>query len=161
HRLHHLPRPRHRAARPDHGLQRPPAESAERHRADPGAHGLTDPSPPPYDDTKRGVAMASERSVTIGLVQMRCDCARATNLERAPASVGGAGQRGANAVVLPELFPGPYFCQRPDDQSAFAPAEPIPGPTTEALGEAARRHRITLVGGSVFERGGDGRFYNT
>src|SRR3954447_16684559 len=106
-------------------------------------------------------AMASERSATVGLVQMRCDCARATNLERALAFVGEAAQRGAGIVVLPELFLGPYFCQRPDDQGAFATAEPIPGPTTEALGETARRHRITLVGGSLFERGDDGRFYNT
>jgi predicted amidohydrolase len=105
--------------------------------------------------------MQPDRNVTIGLVQMRCDGTRDENLARAVRLVGEAAARGAGLVVLPELFLGPYFCQRPDDESAFATAEPVPGPTAEALGQAARRHGVVLVGGSVFERGTDGRFYNT
>jgi predicted amidohydrolase len=103
----------------------------------------------------------NERVVTVGLVQMRCDAAPAENLARAVAFVGQAAERGAGLVVLPELFLGPYFCQVPDDASAFARAEPVPGPTTAALAAAAREHRVVLVGGSVFERAGDGRFFNT
>jgi predicted amidohydrolase len=103
----------------------------------------------------------AERTVTIGLVQMRCDGPREDNLARAVRLVGEAAARGAGLVVLPELFPGPYFCQRPDDRAAFGQAEPVPGPTTAALSAAARRHGVVLVGGSVFERADDGRFYNT
>jgi predicted amidohydrolase len=105
--------------------------------------------------------MANERSVTIGLVQMRCNAAPDENLARAVAFVGEAAAQGAGLVVLPELFLGPYFCQRKDDRSAFDRAEPVPGPTTASLSAAARTHRVVLVGGSVFERATDGRFFNT
>jgi predicted amidohydrolase len=105
--------------------------------------------------------MAASRPVTVGLVQMRCTDDRAANLRRALAAVADAAGRGARVVVLPELFLGPYFCQRKDDASAFATAEPVPGPTTAALAEAARRHGIVLVGGSVYERTADGRYFNT
>ena len=105
--------------------------------------------------------MSTHRTVTLGLVQMRCDATREENLRHALERVGAAAQQGAQLVVLPELFSGPYFCQRPDDRAAFSHAEPVPGPTVEVLAQAAREHRIVLVGGSVFERGDDGRFYNT
>src|SRR5581483_8827307 len=100
-------------------------------------------------------------NVPIALLQMRCDHGRDENLARALRLVGEAAARGARLVVLPELFQGPYFCQRPDDQAAFAQAEPVPGPTTQALATAAREHRVVLVGGSVFEKAADGRYYNT
>jgi N-carbamoylputrescine amidase len=101
------------------------------------------------------------RTITIALVQMRCDAAPRANLDRALGFIADAARRGANLVVLPELFLGPYFCQRPDDRSAFERAEPVPGPTIEALASAARAHGVTLVGGSIFEKSADGRFFNT
>jgi N-carbamoylputrescine amidase len=101
------------------------------------------------------------RSVKLALVQMRCDGTPSENLARALGHVAEAARAGAQLVVLPELFLGPYFCQRPDDASAFARAEPIPGPTTAALAEAAREHRIVLVGGSIYEKAADGRYFNT
>ena len=105
--------------------------------------------------------MASGRTVTVGLVQMRCEGAAADNLERALRGVADAARGGAGLVVLPELFGGPYFCQRKDDASAFDRAEPVPGPTTERLAAAARDNRIVLVGGSIFEKAPDGRYFNT
>ena len=45
---------------------------------------------------------------------------------------------GAQIVCLQELFRSQYFCQTEDHQY-FDLAEPIPGPTTEALGSAGRR----------------------
>ena len=105
--------------------------------------------------------MVPTRPITLALVQMRCGESPDDNLARALRGVADAAARGARVVVLPELFLGPYFCQRRDDASAFARAEPVPGPTTQALGDAARRHNVVLVGGSVFERAADGRFFNT
>ena len=64
-------------------------------------------------------------------------------------------------MALPELFCSRYFCQRPDDASAFDLAEPIPGPTSRALGDAAAKHGIVLIGGSLFEKSANGRYYNT
>src|SRR3954454_16270114 len=101
------------------------------------------------------------RNVRLALVQMRCDGDPADTLDRALRGVGDAARAGANLVVLPELFLGPYFCQRPDDRSAFDRAEPVPGPTTQRLAAAAREHKVVLVGGSVFERTPAGTFYNT
>jgi predicted amidohydrolase len=92
---------------------------------------------------------------------MRCDGSRDQNLARALHFIDDAVRQGAKLVVLPELFTGPYFCQKPDDRAAFDSAEPVPGPTVEALCQAARRHSVVLVGGSVFERSHDNRFYNT
>jgi N-carbamoylputrescine amidase len=100
------------------------------------------------------------KAVRIALVQMPCGTAPQKNLRRAVAHVAAAAKAGAQLVVLPELFLGPYFCQRRDDASAFERAEPVPGPTTETLANAARANGITLVGGSVFEKAGN-KFYNT
>ncbi len=38
---------------------------------------------------------------------------------------------------------------------------PLPGPAEQALQAAAAKHRIWLVSGSMFERGADGKLYNT
>jgi N-carbamoylputrescine amidase len=105
--------------------------------------------------------MTNRPTITLALVQMRCTGSPQENLARALEGIAESARRRAQLVVLPELFLGPYFCQRPDDRSAFDLAESIPGPTTEALSQAARRHRVVLVGGSIFEKTSDGRFFNT
>jgi predicted amidohydrolase len=98
---------------------------------------------------------------SISLIQMPCGPERAQNLAHALRLVGEAAAQGARLVVLPELFLGPYFCQRPDDARARDRAESVPGPTTQALADAARQHRVVLVGGSVYEKAADGRYFNT
>ncbi len=105
--------------------------------------------------------MTNSRVVTLALVQMRCDGSPEENLRVALGRIDEAAKAGANIVALPELFLGPYFCQRPDDASAFDRAEPVPGPTCQALSEAARRHGIVLIPGSIFERTDGTVFYNT
>jgi predicted amidohydrolase len=105
--------------------------------------------------------MTTRPTVTIALVQKRCDGTAAENLARALQRVEEAARAGANLVVLPELFLGPYFCQRPDDPAAREHAQTIPGPTTQALSAAARQHGIVLVGGSIYEKTDDGRCFNT
>jgi N-carbamoylputrescine amidase len=104
--------------------------------------------------------MTSKR-IAVGLVQMRCDGSPRDNLDRALVNIAEAARFGARLVVLPELFLGPYFCQRKEDASAFATAEPIPGPTITALSTAARINGVVLVGGSIFEQAADGRYFNT
>ena len=81
------------------------------------------------------------------------------NLERALERVGEAAARGAQAVCLPELFQTQYFCQR-EDPALFDLAEPIPGPASGRLADAARRHGVVLVG-SLFERRAPGVCHNT
>ncbi len=106
------------------------------------------------------------RLVTVGLIQMSCDGLPQANLKKALTMIDSAAKKGANIVVLPELFLGPYFCQNKDDRSAFDLAESLPGPTTQALSDSARKNKIVLIGGSIFERSRDAasrneKFYNT
>ncbi len=70
-----------------------------------------------------------------------------------------AAGKGAQVICLPELFRTQYFCQR-EDASLFDLAEPIPGPTSEALAEVARRHKVVVIG-SIFEKRTRGIYHNT
>ena len=56
-------------------------------------------------------------------------------------------------------FSGPYPCQT-EDAARFADAEPVPGPTTEALGTLAQQLKLVLVA-SLFERRAAGLYFNT
>jgi len=73
--------------------------------------------------------------------------------------VRAAARRGAAIVCLPELFRSRYFCQS-EDHANFALAEPVPGPTTDALGALARALGIVIVA-SLFERRAAGVYHNT
>jgi len=95
----------------------------------------------------------------IGLVQMSATPDGAENLRKAIAGVEGAAGRGARVVCLPELFRSQYFCQR-EDPAIFDLAEPVPGPTTSALSEIARRLRVAIVA-PVFERRAAGLYHNS
>ena len=95
----------------------------------------------------------------LGLVQMRCAADAAENLHTATTGIREAAARGAQLVCLPELFRTRYFCQA-EDATAFDLAEPVPGPTSEALGRLARELRIVVIG-SVFERRAAGVHHNT
>lgn len=70
-----------------------------------------------------------------------------------------AARKGANIVCTQELFMGPYFCQE-EDAANFDLAEPIPGPTTEALAKKAKEHGIVILG-SLFEKRARGLYHNT
>jgi N-carbamoylputrescine amidase len=98
-------------------------------------------------------------AVTLALVQMRCSEDPAENLARALSRIEEAARLGARIACLPELFRSRYFCQT-EDAAHFELAEPIPGPTTEALGKAAAAHRISLVA-PVFERRAAGIYHNS
>jgi N-carbamoylputrescine amidase len=99
------------------------------------------------------------RKFQAGLVQMSCGPEPALNLQKALDRIGEAAARGAQVVCLPELFQTQYFCQR-ESAALFDLAEPIPGPTTERLSEAARTHGVVLVA-SLFERRAPGVYHNT
>jgi len=88
---------------------------------------------------------------------MAASSGREANLEKATRMIAELGRLGADVVCLPELFTSRYF---PSERGRHPSAEAIPGPTTRILSDAARRAAVVLVGGSVFERSGSGR-YNT
>lgn len=95
----------------------------------------------------------------VGVVQMRCQPDHARNLRHAQDAIADAAREGADVVCLPELFRTPYLCQS-EDPERFDWAEPIPGPTTEALAKQASDLGISIVG-SLFERRTAGIYHNT
>jgi len=99
-------------------------------------------------------------TLKLGLVQMAAHGDdKARNVAAASDGAREAARRGAQVVCLGELFATSYFCQS-EDAARFDFAEPIPGPTTEALAALARELGVTLVG-SVFERRAAGVYHNT
>jgi N-carbamoylputrescine amidase len=101
----------------------------------------------------------SPRRFTVGLVQMAATADPDDNLARAVARVEEAARKGAQVVCLQELFRSRYFCQR-EDASCFDLAEPVPGPTTEAMGRAARKTGSVVIA-PIFERRAPGLYHNS
>lgn len=95
----------------------------------------------------------------VALIQDR-DCGSVeANLLRIEERVAEAAAAGARLVLLQELHNGPYFCQQ-QNVDEFDRAEPIPGPSTQRLGELAKRHGLVIVS-SLFERRAAGLYHNT
>ncbi len=103
--------------------------------------------------------MAAPRSFKVGLVQMASTPDVQANLDRAVARVEEAARAGAQIICLPELFRSQYFCQK-EDAAFFDFAETIPGPTTEALAQAARKAGVVVVA-PLFERRAPGLYHNS
>jgi N-carbamoylputrescine amidase len=97
--------------------------------------------------------------IRIGLVQMSCGEKPQQNLEKAIARIEDAARRGAEIICLQELFRSRYPCQS-EDTAFFDLAEPIPGPTTDALAKVAAARKVAVVG-SIFERRTEGIYHNT
>lgn len=96
---------------------------------------------------------------TIGLIQMSMSKKTNDNLKKAVAQVEKAAKKGAQVICLPELFKSQYFCQV-EDIDNFNLAETIPGPSTEVLSRAARKHNVVIVA-SLFEKRAQGVYHNT
>lgn len=105
--------------------------------------------------------MASTRKdiVRVGLTQMACSDDPQDNLKRQIALLDEAARDGARVLCTQELFRTQYFCQA-EDHRFFELAESIPGPTTAALAEVAKRHHAVILA-SIFERRARGLFHNT
>jgi N-carbamoylputrescine amidase len=96
-------------------------------------------------------------TITIAVTQMACDWDRDANVARAEKLIRNAAQRGANVVLIQELFETPYFCK---DHRAeyFELAKPLDGhPAVEHFRALARELRVVLPV-SVFERANNAYF---
>ncbi len=99
------------------------------------------------------------RKFAVALVQMAMGNDPGENLRKGADRVREAARRGARVVCLPELFRSRYFCQR-EDTAFFDFAEPLPGPTTDALGKVARETGAVVIA-PVFERRASGVYHNS
>src|SRR5438132_391299 len=84
-------------------------------------------------------------TVRVGLVQAHAGADPAENLARTLRLLEQAADEGAKAVCTQELFRSTYFCQE-EDAKNFALAEPVPGPTTDALAGAKILFYPTAIG---------------
>lgn len=100
-----------------------------------------------------------QKSVRVGLVQMSTVADKPENVNKAVARIRELATRGVDLVCLPELFASQYFCQS-ESAEHFDLAEPIPGPTTDAIAKAAREAKVSVVA-PVFERRAPGVYHNS
>ena len=102
---------------------------------------------------------ASAQTVKLGLIQTTCSADPDANLKKTLALAGCAAQRGAQIICTQELFRSQYFCQSEDHQN-FKLAEPVPGPTTDAFCQLAKKHKAVVIA-SLFEKRAAGVYHNT
>lgn len=96
-------------------------------------------------------------TVSVAAVQMAMSSDVDANVETAERLVRAAVARGAQIVLIPELFEGPYFCidQLPQH---FARARPVDGhPTVEHFRRVAAELDVVLPI-SIYERAGQATF---
>lgn len=92
----------------------------------------------------------------LALIQLAVTSDKAHNLSHASERVKEAASKGANVIVLPEIFNSPYGTQHFEKY-----AEEIPnGESCSVLKNLAIETKTFLVGGSIPERL-DGKLYNT
>ncbi|MFP6611999.1 MAG: carbon-nitrogen hydrolase family protein [Pirellulales bacterium] len=90
-------------------------------------------------------------------VQLNSSEDKVANLRQTTEFVAQAAERGARLVALPEMF----NCIGHFDV-VVKNAEPIPGPTTDAIQELARRWSIVILAGSIAEKSPQAsKAYNT
>ncbi len=98
------------------------------------------------DEETKGVFGLSGREITAAAIQMSSTPLKEENKGTAEALIRAAVSAGAELVALPEL----WSCHGLE-KAYRENAEPVPGPTTEFLGDLARELGVYLLGGSILE----------
>src|SRR3546814_7361446 len=97
--------------------------------------------------------------ITIAALQLAlCSEDEAENIAAVAALVEQAAARGAQIILPPEFFSGPYFCVT-EDEALFALARPVlEHPSVVAMRALAAKLKVTIPT-SFFERDGH-HYYN-
>jgi N-carbamoylputrescine amidase len=98
-------------------------------------------------------------SFSIGIVQCALDGPREANVARVETLIREAARRGAQVILTPELFEGPYFPQT-EDEKAFDLAAPLEAHRTVARMQALAADLGVVLPISFFERAGQ-VYYNS
>jgi N-carbamoylputrescine amidase len=101
----------------------------------------------------------SKEPFTVGVVQDTAGADATAALAVATARIRDAAARGAQIVCLKELFNAPYFCKL-EQAERFDIAEPIPGPTTDAMQRLARELAVVIIV-PLFEKQAPGVYRNS
>jgi N-carbamoylputrescine amidase len=102
----------------------------------------------------------AKHSVKVGLIQTKVGNDLQSNLDKTESFIRKAAKKGAEIVCLQELFAYRYFAQTKDD-AFFDIAENATGNLSTFLSDCASANRVLLIGGSIYEKGDDGKYYNT
>jgi len=98
--------------------------------------------------------------VKIAAVQFDCrPDEKIKNLAKAVELLEKAGRDNVNIAALPMFFLSGQG-ESWKKELVVKYAEPIPGPTTDALAEVAKKYKMCIVGGSIFEVE-KGKYYHT
>lgn len=125
-------------------------------KSDSAAHPATTAAPGPVPAPPVVPAnAAAQGSIRVGMGQLLVEGGEPLrNLERAARMVAEAAEQGCALVLLPETLD--FAWTHP---SALTEAQPIPGPYSDRLCQAAAAHGIYVCAG-LTERAADGRIYN-
>ena len=96
----------------------------------------------------------------IALVQQHASTDRQENLDRGICAARAAARRGAQVIAFAELAFELFYPQEPAPPDPTELAEPIPGPTTEALANLAVELGVVLLP-NLYERDGDAAYDTT
>ena len=97
--------------------------------------------------------------ITVAALQLALNAGEAENIAAVGALVEEAAEGGAQIVLPPELFAGPYFC-KVEDEALFALAYPLDqDPSVREMKKLAKALGIAIPT-SFFERDGH-HYYNT
>lgn len=97
------------------------------------------------------------RPVTVAALQMSCDWDAPGNIARAERLVRAAAARGAQIILLPELFETPYFCIEQDARHLGLAQTVQDNPAVKHFSAVARELGVVLPI-SFFERAGPAYF---
>ena len=97
------------------------------------------------------------RPVTVAGIQMSCGWDARANIARAETLVREAAGRGAEVILLPELFETPYFCIEQDARHLHLATPLAENPAVRHFSELARELSVVLPI-SFFERAGRAYF---
>ena len=99
------------------------------------------------------------RTITVAALQLPLPGPVQPNIDAVTALVEQAAAQGAQVILPPELFEGPYFCQV-EDEALFASARPTAEhPSVLAMQALAAKLKVAIPT-SFFEREGH-HYYNT
>lgn len=93
------------------------------------------------------------RKITVAAVQMRCNGTREENIDKAEVLVREAAAKGAQVILLPELFETWYFCQERNYDSYKLATSWENNPAILRMQEVAKELSVVLPI-SFFERDG-------
>jgi len=103
--------------------------------------------------------LSTDRMVTVAVVQAALSGTREENVDKIEALVREAAARGAQIVLPPELFEGPYFCKT-EREEYFDQARPLQGNATVARFQKLAAELGVVIPISFFEKDGP-HYYNS